>query len=104
MSPRKNGWASAGTRPISAVSNSITVTVLAFARIRELLGAASQALQVEDGASVADVWDALASRYAALSDLAGSTRIARNGRVIADANERVHDGDELALLPPVGGG
>lgn len=80
------------------------VTVLAFARVRELLGSGSQEMQVEDGATIADVWDALANRYVELAALSASTRIARNGRIVADPGERVHDGDELSLLPPVGGG
>lgn len=80
------------------------VRVLAFARVRELLGGGSHELQVEDGATVADVWDVLADRYTAMAPLAASTRIARNGRVVSDAAERVEDGDELSLLPPVGGG
>ena len=80
------------------------VRVLAFARVRELLGGGSHELQIEDGATVADVWDALANRYTALAPLADSTRIARNGKVVSDAAEPLADGDELALLPPVGGG
>lgn len=80
------------------------VRVLAFARVRELLGGESHELQVEDGATVADVWDVLAERYSALAPLAESTRIARNGRIVSDSAERVQNGDELSLLPPVGGG
>lgn len=80
------------------------VRVLAFARVRELLGGESHELQVENGATVADVWDVLADRYNALAPLASSTRIARNGRIVSDSTECVQDGDELALLPPVGGG
>lgn len=80
------------------------VRVLAFARLRELMGSGSQELQVEEGASIGDVWDALADRYAAIAPLANSTRIARNGRIVNDAGERIEDGDELALLPPAGGG
>jgi molybdopterin synthase catalytic subunit/molybdopterin synthase sulfur carrier subunit len=82
----------------------VRVRVLAFARVRELLGAGSQVLQVEDGASVGDVWDTLADRYTAIAALASSTRIARNGRIVTDSSERIEDGDELALLPPAGGG
>jgi molybdopterin converting factor small subunit len=82
----------------------VKVRVLAFARVRELLGAGSQILQVEDGASVGDIWDALADRHGAIAELAASTRIARNGRIVTDPSERVQDGDELALLPPAGGG
>ncbi len=61
-------------------------------------------MQIENGATVADVWDALANRYSGIAPLAGSTRIARNGRVVNDASERIQDGDEVSLLPPVGGG
>jgi MoaD family protein len=82
----------------------VRVHVLAFARIRELLGGASHELQIEDGATVADVWDALANRYSAMTPFADSTRIARNGRIVADSGERLEDGDELSLLPPAGGG
>jgi len=82
----------------------VKIRILAFARVRELLGAAAQDLQCEEGATVADVWDALANRYGAIAALASSTRIARNGRVVSDPGERLADGDELSLLPPVGGG
>lgn len=80
------------------------VRVLAFARMRELLGGSAHDLQIEEGATVADVWDALADRYAAIAPLEESTRIARNGRIVNDSQERIQDGDELSLLPPVGGG
>lgn len=80
------------------------VRVRAFARVRELLGGGSLDLQIEDGATVADVWDTLANRHAALVPLAASTRIARNGRLVRDSGERIEDGDELSLLPPAGGG
>ena len=39
----------------------------------------------------------------ALHPFVPSTRVARNGS-IADPSEALRDGDELALLPPVGGG
>lgn len=82
----------------------VRVRVLAFARMRELLGGGTQELQVEDGATVADVWDVLADRYAAMAPLAASTRIARNGHLVSDSGERLEDGDEISLFPPVGGG
>jgi molybdopterin converting factor small subunit len=81
----------------------VKIRVLAFARLRELLGGATHDLDVEDGATVADVWDVLADRYAAIVPLADSTRIARNGRLAA-SSERLEANDEVSLLPPVGGG
>jgi molybdopterin converting factor small subunit len=79
------------------------IRVLAFARLRELLGGGAHDIDVEEGATIADVWDALADRYTAIVPLAASTRIARNGRV-ATATERLEANDEVSLLPPVGGG
>ncbi len=78
------------------------VRVLGFARLRELLEA-SREVDLPPGATVATLWDALASTCDALPELAESTRIARNGRVV-NRSEILTDGDEVALLPPVGGG
>ncbi len=79
------------------------VRVLAFARLRELLGAASLERTVPDGATAAQAWDALAAEFPALVPLAASTRLARNGTAIG-RDAALRDGDELALLPPFGGG
>lgn len=79
------------------------VCVLAFARVRELLGEGSFGVETPDGGTVQDVWNALTQRAPALQTLAASTRVARNGRIVAFA-EALADGDEIALLPPVGGG
>jgi molybdopterin synthase catalytic subunit/molybdopterin synthase sulfur carrier subunit len=81
----------------------VTVRVLAFARIREILGSASADRTIPAHASVEDVWQSLAREYPALAPLHGSTRFARNGAFVA-AGQTLEDGDELALLPPFGGG
>lgn len=80
------------------------VRVLAFARVRELLESGDLAVDLPDGATVGDAWARLVERSPALAPLAASTRIARNGRVVGDTLEALREGDELALLPPVGGG
>ena len=80
----------------------MTVRVLAFARARELLSADHVTLNLAEGACVRDAWAALLASAPALRD-AGVIRIARNGRV-ADPDDALSPGDELALLPPVGGG
>jgi len=79
------------------------IRVLAFARVRELLDGSELTIELADGARIRDAWAALARDFPALEEVAASTRIARNGRVAAHA-DLVGDGDELALLPPVGGG
>jgi sulfur-carrier protein len=84
--------------------DSITIRVRAFARIREVLGEGEFELDVPEGSTLADVWERLRSRTREMDRLASSTRMARNGRVSAFLTETVEPGDEVALLPPVGGG
>ena len=81
----------------------MALRVLAFARLRELVGAGARDLELADGATVAEAWSALAAGAAELTQHRASTRFARNG-VLTDPGTVLHDGDEVALLPPVGGG
>ena len=79
------------------------IHVLAFARLRELLGAAQCDLELPNGALAGEAWSALVQRSPELAEQRASTRLARNACVISFDTPLV-DGDELALLPPVGGG
>lgn len=77
------------------------VRVLAFARLRELLGFAERDVELGSGATLEDLWRTIGTPE--LAALRGSTRFARNG-ALADAATVLTEGDEVALLPPVGGG
>lgn len=79
------------------------VRVVAFARLAEVLGWTRQDVTLQSGASTADAWAQLERQTPALRPLAESSRMARNGRLIA-MPETLEENDELALLPPVGGG
>ncbi len=79
------------------------IRVLLFARLREAVGAPERSLDLPEGACVEDAWEALARGRSGLDPERRSTRAARNGRLVS-FEERLRDGDELALLPPVGGG
>lgn len=79
------------------------IRVLAFARLRELLEGAEASLAIPEGSRVADAWTVLVRRCPPLAQERGSTRVARNGRLVS-FDDTLADGDELALLPPVGGG
>ncbi|MBV8369626.1 MAG: MoaD/ThiS family protein [Candidatus Eremiobacteraeota bacterium] len=87
----------------SSAARLVTVRVLAFARLRELLGFGERLVSVPDGASAGEVWAQLAAGSPELAGLRASTRFARNGELIEGATV-LREGDELALLPPVGGG
>ncbi len=79
------------------------IRVLLFARLREAVGASERSLELTEGACVEDAWETLAREHPGLGDERRSARAARNGSLVS-FEERLRDGDELALLPPVGGG
>jgi molybdopterin converting factor small subunit len=81
----------------------MTVRVLAFARLRELLGFGARELDLGAGATLDDLWRSLARDADGLQDMRSSTRFARNGELVT-AGTALTEGDEIALLPPVGGG
>jgi len=55
------------------------------------------------GSRTVDVWDACVQRWPALASRRRSTVLAVN-REFARGETVIHDGDEVALLPPVSGG
>lgn len=89
--------------PLATVPMPIRVRVRLFAVQRELAGTREVALEMDDGADVEAVWAALADRFPVLAPGRSSMRFARNGEY-ADPATAVHDGDEVAMIPPVSGG
>lgn len=79
------------------------VNVLLFAGLREVVGASERPIEVEGGASLADVWAALSRLHPRLEPHTGTIAFALNGSY-AKPDERVSEGDEVAFLPPVSGG
>ncbi len=85
------------------VAVQIRVRVRLFAIQRELAKTREVALELADGATVEDAWQAVAARYPVLGPGRPSLRFARNGDY-ADAATPLADGDEVAFIPPVSGG
>jgi molybdopterin converting factor small subunit len=81
----------------------MNVRILAFAGVRELIGSASRTLEIPDDASAGDAWDALAREVPKLKEIERSIRLARNGALV-ERDVRLKNGDELAVMPPFGGG
>jgi molybdopterin converting factor subunit 1 len=79
------------------------VRVQLFARLRDLAGTGETDCEVAPGATVGDVWHALARRHSAIAPLRPSVSCAINAE-FARMTSAVRDGDEVAFLPPVSGG
>ncbi len=88
---------------MTQIATEILVRVRSFAGLRELLGGEIE-LHVRRGATLADLWTQLCRRNPRIDAFASTTRIARNGSLVPLLEEQLADGDEIALLPPVGGG
>lgn len=79
------------------------VTVRLFARLREIAGTQDVQLELPDGATAREAWRALAARHEALAPYESSVSCAVN-EDYARMGAELHDGDEVAFLPPVSGG
>ncbi|TMG33014.1 MAG: hypothetical protein E6H93_02695 [Chloroflexi bacterium] len=80
----------------------MNVRVVLFAKPRELVGQPNLELALPAGATAADAWSQLSSRYD-LGPLPRSFRCAVNSEY-AGWNDPLKEGDELAVIPPVSGG
>jgi molybdopterin converting factor subunit 1 len=79
------------------------VTVRLFARLRDLAGAGELVRDMTDPATVQTVWGSLVEEMPALREYERAMSVAVNAEYSRMAAP-VHDGDEIAFLPPVSGG
>jgi len=79
------------------------VTIRLFARLRDLAGAGELVRDVPEQATVQTVWNALKTEMPSLVAYEGTMSVAVNAEYSRMA-AAVHDGDEVAFLPPVSGG
>jgi molybdopterin converting factor subunit 1 len=82
---------------------SVTVNTLFFAAYRDLLGTSALAVELRDGATVADLVEELRGRGAPYDALPVEPAVAVN-RTYALLREPLASGDEVAFIPPVAGG
>lgn len=81
----------------------MTIRIAAFARIGEILQSGALELNLPGDATAGAAWHSLCATFGGLEPLRASTRLVINGS-LADDGTPLRDGDELALLPPFGGG
>jgi molybdopterin converting factor subunit 1 len=79
------------------------VTVLLFARLRELAGASELRRELPDDAVARTAWESLVGEHAALAEFEPVISCAVNAQYARLTTPLSH-GDEVAFLPPVSGG
>ena len=79
------------------------VTVKLCARLRDLAGTGELIRNVAAPATVQTVWKSLTAEMPSLVEYEGTMSVAVNAEYARMA-AAVHDGDEVAFLPPVSGG
>ncbi len=79
------------------------VRVRLFAMQREVAGAKELRVELADGATVDDAWQAAVAAVPALAPGRDTLRFAVNG-AYAEPVTRLAEGDEVAAIPPVSGG
>lgn len=79
------------------------VTVRLFARLREIVGSGQLVRELEEDATLGDLLQDLYNEFPGLRDLAARTFVALNHQIAAPSSH-LHNGDEVALFPPVSGG
>ena len=82
------------------------MTIRLFARLRDIAGAAEIGKDIPDvpaGATIRTVWTQLTREFPGLAAYERSMSSALNADY-ARMDAEVHDGDEIAFLPPVSGG
>jgi len=81
----------------------LRVKVLFFGRVRELTGITEEAVEMADGATLADLFERYAARFPQLAGFRASLVASRNQEFVS-WDTPLSAEDDIAFLPPVSGG
>jgi molybdopterin converting factor subunit 1 len=79
------------------------VTIRLFARLREIAGASELERTLPDEATARTAWEAVVDEFPAMADYGAAVSCAVNEEYTR-LTALLHEGDEVAFLPPVSGG
>ena len=79
------------------------IHLLYFAVLRDIAGTSTAEMDVPGGTRAGDVWQRLRAQHHELHDYVKPPMVAVNEEYVS-AEQVLHDGDELAFIPPVAGG
>jgi molybdopterin synthase sulfur carrier subunit len=94
---------SANQRVGESANQQISIKVRFFAAPREALGKSDIEMTLPEGSTVANLIEQLKQDYPILRAYTRFLSVAVNKAYVGWETE-LHDGDEIACLPPVGGG
>ena len=88
---------------VGPVRTQAVVSVRLFAGAAEVAGVRVHRVTIEDGATVDEVFDRMAEQFPALAVMKASLKFAVNQEFV-EMDQRLSNGDEMAVIPPVSGG
>lgn len=83
--------------------STISVTIRLFASVKDVAEKSEITIELPSASVAEDVLSYLITQYPGMLRFRPYIRIAVN-EVYADAGFKLHDGDEVAIIPPVSGG
>jgi molybdopterin converting factor subunit 1 len=81
----------------------VKATVKFFAAFHDVTGTRELNLDMTEGLTVGELYRELCGRFPRLADYSGSLMYSVNAEYVP-ADYALHDGDEVAFIPPVSGG
>ena len=79
------------------------IRILYFASIREIVGIPNETIELDEDPSIDTLKQLLLSQYPAL-DEHWKTAIISVNKTYSNHNQKLKDGDEVAVFPPISGG
>ncbi len=79
------------------------VRLLYFAVLRDITGSGEEQIEIPEGTRASDLWSSLRQKHRRLAACERPPMTAIN-QSYATADQLLHDGDEVAFIPPVAGG
>lgn len=87
----------------STIAPAVKVHLLFFAVLRDIVGSPRLDISVQEGTTARQVWETLRRSHDELRPYAAPPMTAINEEY-APLDTPLHDGDEVAFIPPVSGG
>jgi sulfur-carrier protein len=79
------------------------IIINAFSSVKKLCGFVEKQIDIKEKSSVSDALNVLFNDYSSLSNMKDKLLFAVNEEY-CDEKKILHDGDQLAIFPPVSGG